>query len=93
MRKKLRNELPETKVLMLAVFPRGEKPNEFRDTVLEGSRQASRIADNKNVFYLDIGEHFVETDGTISKDVMPDGLHLTEKGYRIWAERMEPTPG
>ena len=33
------------------------------------------------VFYLDIGPKFLEADGTLSKDIMPDLLHLNEKSY------------
>ena len=39
--------------------------------------------------FLDIGNKFVDADGTISKDVMYDGLHLTEKGYQIWADAVK----
>ena len=35
---------------------------------------------------MDIGAQFLLTDGTLPADVMPDGLHPNEKGYRIWAE-------
>jgi lysophospholipase L1-like esterase len=42
------------------------------------------------VRYLDIGDRFVLPDGTISRDVMPDGLHLSPEGYRIWADAMRP---
>ena len=41
------------------------------------------------VFYLDIGSKFLEPDGTLSKDIMPDFLHPNAKGYAIWAEAME----
>ena len=34
-------------------------------------------------------ESFLEEDGTLSKDIMPDLLHLNEASYRIWAEAVE----
>ena len=37
----------------------------------------------------DIGEKFLEKDGTLSKEIMPDYLHLSQKGYAIWAESIE----
>lgn len=86
---KLREKLPQTKVLLLAIFPRGEKPNEMREKLAEASRQASRVADGKWVHYLDIGDAFLDDDGTLPADVMPDYLHPNEKGYRIWAEAIE----
>ena len=39
--------------------------------------------------YLDIGPNFLEKDGTLSREIMPDLLHLSEKGYTIWAESIE----
>jgi lysophospholipase L1-like esterase len=42
------------------------------------------------VRYLDIGPKFLQPDATISKEIMPDFLHLSEMGYQIWAESMQP---
>ena len=55
------------------------------------NEQISHLNDGKSVFYLNIGKAFLNPDGTISRDVMPDYLHLTAKGYRLWADAMEPT--
>ena len=46
---------------------------------------------NQHVFYLDIGQQLLDPDPTMSKkEVFRDGLHLTPKGYQIWAENMNP---
>jgi beta-glucosidase len=89
--KKLRKELPETKVLVLAIFPRGAKPNPQREKNAQASAIASKLADDQMVYFLDIGPKFLEADGTLSKEVMPDLLHLSPKGYEIWAESIEPS--
>ncbi len=89
--KKLREKLPNTKVLVLAIFPRGEKPNPQREKNAKASAIAAKSADDKNVFYLDIGDKFLEPDGSLTKEIMPDYLHLSPKGYRIWAESIEPS--
>ncbi len=86
---RLRADLPETKVLLLAIFPRGE-PGPQREKNAKASALASKAADGKLVHYLDIGPKFLEPDGTLSRDIMPDLLHLSPQGYRIWAESMEP---
>ena len=86
----LREKLPDTKVLLLGIFPRGDKPNPQREKNAQASELASKIADDKHVFYLDIGSKFLEADGSLSKDVMPDYLHLSPKGYEIWADAIEP---
>jgi beta-glucosidase len=88
---RLREKLPETKILLLGVFPRGQQPNPTRDKLNEVNARIASLGDGKRVVYLDIGKRFLNDDGTISKDIMPDALHLSLKGYAIWADAMEPT--
>jgi beta-glucosidase len=87
---KLRTKLPETKVLVLAIFPRAPMPNPQREKNAKASELASKVADGTMVHYLDIGPKFLEADGTLTKEIMPDFLHLSPKGYEIWAEAIEP---
>ena len=89
--KKLREKLPEMKILVLGIFPRGANADDAKRKVNQGANEKiAKLADNKNVFYLDIGKNFLADDGTLSKEVMPDLLHLNEKSYRTWAESIEP---
>ena len=50
-----------------------------------------KLADGEYVRYLNIGEKFLEDDGTLNRRIMPDLLHLSVEGYTIWAESIEPT--
>lgn len=87
----LRTKLPNTKIVVLAVFPRGADPTDARRKVNEGTNAIiSKLDDGKHVFYLDIGPKFLGEGGTLSKEIMPDLLHLSPKGYQIWAEAVEP---
>lgn len=87
--KKLRLRLPGTKLLVLAVFPRGEKPNPQREKIAKVNEIVSKLADDKDIFYMDIGPKFLADGGMLPKDVMPDFLHLSPKGYQIWADAIE----
>jgi len=87
--RKLRAKLPETKILLLGIFPRGEKPNADREQNARASELASHIADRRMIHYMDIGEHFLQPDGTLTKEIMPDYLHLSKRGYEIWAIAIE----
>ena len=51
----------------------------------------AKLADDKDVFFLDIGPKFLDKDGNLPRDIMPDLLHPNAKGYAIWAEAIEPT--
>jgi lysophospholipase L1-like esterase len=82
---------PSTKILLLGIFPRGEKPGGLRDRIAEINRSISALDGRDGVTYLNFGRKFLEMDGTISKDVMRDFLHPTENGYQIWVDAMEPT--
>jgi len=86
---KLRQKLPETKILVLAIFPRNETPCDMRVKLAKASELASKCADNKMVFFLDIGKAFMQPDGKILKEIMPDFLHLSPAGYAIWAKEIE----
>src|SRR6266516_5106890 len=87
--RKLREKLPQTKVLLLAIFPRGENPSPQRGKVLQATQILQKLADNHNVYWIDFGYQFVNSDGTIPRELMPDYLHLSPKGYEIWAEAIE----
>jgi beta-glucosidase len=87
----LKTKLPETRILLLGLFPCWEKPdNPARAWVKQTNELIKPLADGKRVWYLDIGSRFVEPDGTITKEKLRDLLHLSEKGYWIWAEAMQP---
>lgn len=87
----LNEKTPETKILLLGIFPRGATPEDRLRQVNEKTNEiVSKLADGDRVHYLDIGEKFLEEDGTLSRETMPDLLHLNEKSYRIWAESIEP---
>jgi len=88
--KELRVKLPDSKILLLAIFPRSTLDNPQRTQVALINTVIAKLDDGRMVKFLDIGPEFLEADGTLPKSIMPDLLHPNEHGYRIWAEAMEP---
>ena len=89
--KKLGDKWPETKVLLLAVFPRGADENDgFRKQVNEINAGLPALCDGKRVTFLNFNDKFLSEDGVLSRDVMPDLLHPAPAQYNIWAEAVEP---
>jgi lysophospholipase L1-like esterase len=86
----IRERQPDTKILLLGIFPRGETFSAQRGKILQVNQALARLDDGTHIFYLDIGPQFIENDGSISKKIMPDYLHPNDAGYRIWANAMEP---
>jgi lysophospholipase L1-like esterase len=87
----IRAKLPDTKILLLGIFPRGTLDDPQRAQVAVINTVISKLDDGKIVRFLDIGPKFLEADGTLSTNIMPDLLHPSEKGYQIWADAMNPT--
>jgi len=86
----LREKLPNTKILLLAIFPRGENFNAQRGKIAQVNQVIQKLDDGRNVFFLDIGHRFLDSTGLLPAEIMPDYLHLTAKGYQIWADAIEP---
>jgi lysophospholipase L1-like esterase len=89
--KTVREKSSTTKVLVLAVFPRGKMiPNPGNTKIIEINKTIAKLDDGKNVKFLDIGQKFMH-GGQIPGEIMPDYLHLSEMGYQIWADAITPT--
>lgn len=89
--KEIHAKQAQAKILLLAIFPRGEKANELRTKNEAVNAIIAKWDDGKNLRYLDIGPRFLAEDKvTLPKDIMADFLHPGAKGYEIWAEATAP---
>lgn len=87
----IRSRLPNTKILLLGVFPRDEKPGtENRRKIAEVNQAIQKLDDGFHVFFLDFGNRFLQPDGSISAETMKDFLHIERAQYRVWADAMQP---
>ena len=86
--KKLRERLPNTKILLVPIFPRGENPNPQRGKILQANQIIQKEVDGENVLWVDFGHKFLNEHGQIPREIMPDYLHLSKKGYEMWAESL-----
>jgi lysophospholipase L1-like esterase len=89
--RQIQTRLPGGKILLLGLFPRGEKNDPIREQVKAVNAGLAGLADDNKIKFLDLGEKFLAQDGTLSRDLFPDLLHPNARGYRIWADAMEPT--
>jgi beta-glucosidase len=84
----IQSKQPQAKILLLSILPTGNKPNPGRELRASVNALISKFAGG-SVHYMDISAKFLEPDGTISKEVMHDFLHLGSKGFDIWAESIK----
>ena len=81
----MRNDFPNAKILLLAIFPRGLPGDSVRDKIAEVNNIIARLDDQRHVFYLDIGARFLDEKGYFLPDAFrADNLHPQAKGYDIW---------
>lgn len=95
----LRKQKPKAKVLLLGVFPRtgpgvakedkAAPADKLQPKIKEINARIAKLDDGANVKYLDIGGKFLDEKGGLPREVMPDLLHLSPKGYAIWAAEIE----
>ena len=88
----IHRKLPQSKILLLGIFPRGHDAGDMiRDRITVVNDGLEKLDKKQGVRYLDIGGRFLDADGTLPKEVMPDALHPNHRGYEIWADAMQPT--
>jgi lysophospholipase L1-like esterase len=89
--RRLVEKFPDAKILLLGVFPRGPAVGDpYRRQIIEVNENIKDLEDNNHVFYMDIGDKFKSHDGSISPEIMFDGLHLSTQGYEICARAIAP---
>ncbi|MBK73604.1 MAG: hypothetical protein CMO76_09205 [Verrucomicrobiales bacterium] len=90
--RKLNAIYPKMKILVLGVFPRREQlDHPHRKQIIElNSYLPDLLKDIPNVSFMDIGSEFLDEKGFLSREMMPDTTHPSEKGHEIWAQAITP---
>ena len=83
---KIHTALPETRIYVLSV-----KPSTLRRDYWDKAQETNElmkgvVAKNDLLRYIDVATPFLDASGEVMTDIfIEDGLHLNEKGTRIWA--------
>ncbi|MDF2440389.1 MAG: hypothetical protein JWN98_1373 [Abditibacteriota bacterium] len=87
----IHQKLPNSKLLLLGIFPRSAKASDaVREKLKTVNAELAKLDDGNKTRYLDIGPRFLDAEGNLPADIMPDYLHPNAKGYQIWADAMQP---
>ena len=87
----LRQRLPNTKILLLAILPRGDGDSVWLyEQIVDINSQIRDLHNGSTVFLLDMFGSFSESWGVVPAALFSDRLHLTEAGYQRWADVMNP---
>jgi lysophospholipase L1-like esterase len=78
---------PDTMILLVGPLPRGETSSDrHRNYNNEVNKKLKSMTFDPRVHYINIDYLFTRSDGSISKHIMYDYLHLTKPGYKIFTE-------
>ena len=81
---------PATEIILLHIFPRGktaEDPLRIQNEMINRELDKNKIP---RVHVVNINSAFLDKDGTFLPGITGDLVHLTEKGYRLWADALLP---
>ena len=81
-----RKKIPGMKIVLLTVPPFGEKGGMPRARHTAVNPILLKLADGENIIVVDLYPKYLMTDGSVNKELMPDGVHFSDKGYQIWAD-------
>jgi lysophospholipase L1-like esterase len=85
----LRAKAPDATIILTAIFPRNDNPAVI-PTINKINTTLAKLADGKNVRFLNINDKLADRNGKLVDGMMGDGLHPTVKGYQIWANALKP---
>ena len=90
--RKLKDIYPDMNVLVLGVLPRRRNlDHPHRKQIIElNSYLPELLKDINGVTFRDIGPAFLDDNGFLSEEMMPDTTHPSEKGHEVWAEAITP---
>jgi lysophospholipase L1-like esterase len=84
---RLHHELPDARILVQSVLPRG---HEYAENVREINRHVWQFAATQKVHYLDLWPVMALSDGELNPEYTDDRLHLVEAGYEAWLSELRP---
>jgi lysophospholipase L1-like esterase len=89
--KALRKEAPAAKILLMGITARNtEGSTALMPTINKINRRIKDFANDRTIKFLDINSGLADKDGKLYDGMTDDGLHLTDKGYQVWADAMKP---
>lgn len=88
--RKIRAKMPRARLILQAVFPRGDKGERVAREIEELNRLIAPLGREPGTWFVDVNKALLDPDGSLSRDTMPDLLHPGPAGYVKWAEALEP---
>ena len=88
----LREKAPKATIIVMGITPRndGAEPTSVMASINKINENIARSADGKTIRYLNINDKLADKEGKFYEGMSGDGLHLSLKGYQVWADALKP---
>jgi lysophospholipase L1-like esterase len=88
----MREKAPKATIIVMGILPRndGAKPTEVMASINKINEDIAKLADGKTIRYLNINDKLADKDGKLLEGMTGDQLHLSLKGYQVWADALKP---
>jgi lysophospholipase L1-like esterase len=84
-----REKAPEAKIIVTAIFPRNDNPAVLPE-IRRINGELAKLADDQTIFYLNVNDKLADANGMLFEGMTIDKLHLSVKGYQVWADGLHP---
>ncbi len=88
---KIRAKAPGAILVLHPIFPREAAPdNELRQKNDKVNTLIQPLANGRDILWVDVNPRFLDADGTLSRQIMPDLLHPNALGHGLWFDTLQP---
>ena len=88
----MRSKAPQATIILMGITPRNDGPGGTATVAIidKINTRISKLADGRKIRYLNINDKLARDDGTLLEGMTIDGLHLSVRGYQVWADALKP---
>jgi lysophospholipase L1-like esterase len=79
---------PRAVVILMGITPRNDNIA-VMSTINKINENLGKFADGQKVRYLNINDKLADENGVLRAGMSPDRLHLSVKGYQVWADALK----
>jgi lysophospholipase L1-like esterase len=88
----MRDKAPKATIILMGILPRndGANPAAVMSSINKINENIAKLTDGKTIRYLNINDKVADKDGKLLEGMTEDHLHLSLKGYQVWADALKP---
>lgn len=92
--RKIQKLQPDSKIYIISVISVTKEKNDSEGyftlkNVKNFNSALQTLADNQNIFFIDVNKNLTNSNGYLLKEASTDGIHLTKAYYQVWYQTLK----